>query len=224
MVPDETAEKGNSWAASEARIALGLPAVVLLHQAIYAGNCAIIAMIEKGPNRPDYVNSVEAIRNTPSSIAWLLVYSIGAALLWWRARPAASIITLPFVLMACFWLFPYWLFPTFESRGSLREGVVDEWKIRAFSDFARGMFFACSALTVIGITRLKLGEGRQQTATLKRIVGIPVLEDQTSPALPQNTLLRASSPSEVPHEILLRPVKDTMETPPEELLRGATQD
>lgn len=220
MAAEENAEKYDAWTDSNARIVMGMVAAVLLHQAIYAVNCAIIALIEKGPNPPDYVRDVEQIHNTPASIAWLLVFAVGAALLWWRAKPAASIFTLPFALATCFWLFPYWLTPTLLGYLDV---YTDGGDTRSVSDFARGMFFACSAVTVIGITRLKLGEGRQQTVILKQIVGIPVPEDLHLPASLQYTLLRASSPPKAPHETLLRPVKGTMETPPEELLRHSRE-
>ncbi|MCW3094950.1 MAG: hypothetical protein JWL77_568 [Chthonomonadaceae bacterium] len=210
VAEDKTEERGPE------RFVIDLLATFLLFLAISAVAGALTATVEAGmgfpQDSPTY--QTEHYENSPGSLLWLVVCCCGSAVVWRRTKPSPKVWTLPFLLASGWW----WL--SLKICDGPREAVAVE--------FARRMFFPCCLVTIVGIIRLLLGEGRQQTKTLKRLVfGIASVYEASvyeTPVTPNETLLRASSQPETSGEILLRPAADAAETAPEQLLRASRSE
>lgn len=140
----------------------------------------------------------------PRSIGW----AVAAGLAWWCFKPSTRI------WANCFGLFTLLLMLVSCARADTQEEQIS-------LDSGKGMFFISAIITVVGMTRLRLGEGPQQAKALREMIGLSSSEPS---AIPNESLLRASAPPELPHDTLLRPAKDTAEASPEQLLRASQSE
>ena len=145
------------------------------------------------------------LHDLPYSVERPIGWSVAAFLAWRLLKPSVRVWT-------CFFgLFAFLMFVSFLTRADTQEEQIS-------LDAGKGTFVICAIVTVVGIIRLTLGEGRQQSAALKQLIG---LSSPELSALPEDSLLRASAQPELPHDTLLRPAKDATETEPEQLLRAS---
>jgi hypothetical protein len=205
MAEDKKEERGPE------RFVIDLLATIVLFLAISGVAGALTAIVEARmgfpPDSPTY--QTEHYENSPGSVLWLVVCCCGSALVWRRTKPSPKVWTLPFLLASGWWWFGI----------MICDGPMDA----VAAEFARRMFIPCCLVTVMGVIRLMLGEGRQQTRTLKRLFFGDAYAYEP-PVTPQETLLRASSPPETSSEILLHPATDMVETAPEQLLRASRSE
>jgi len=174
--------------------------VFLLFQILLVIGTQVLARCTNSTEQPvDFPTS-------PVGIVVLIAWSGGTAYAWGRLRFSPKTAIFPFFLATCFWAI------SFLGRADTSEEIIN-------ADFAHRVFYCCLTIMIVSVIRLVLGEGHQQTATLKRVAGFFIPDLKRSVACPQESLLRASSLPETPIDTLLRPAIETTEAAPEQLLR-----